>query len=111
MGAVNRLSALSKLPFHTDPLRLHALPGDLLVPRLEHASLRGPHALHASSLQLLPGAMHCYPQRWAIHQGTAGLGFGFRDAGVCGMVALIRTAFDELDTSLSVTSILPQGMI
>jgi len=40
MGAVDRLSARSTLPFHTDPRRFHAPTYPLLVPRLEYASLQ-----------------------------------------------------------------------
>jgi len=39
MRAVNRLSALSKLPFHTDPRRPHAPPCGWIVPLLDWAAM------------------------------------------------------------------------
>jgi hypothetical protein len=76
MGAVNLLSALSKLPFHTDPPRLHVPPCGVLVPGLEYATLGSPHALHASSLPSLTGALRRHIPRWPIPQTAAGLLFG-----------------------------------
>ena len=65
----------------TQPLNYHYLAHSSLAPffatLLEYSSLRGSHALHASSIPSVPCAMRCDEQRWHIPQAVAGLLFGF----------------------------------